>query len=535
MAGRGVSDKPERKPEARQIGLLRAGLSVSSMTMLSRIAGLARDVMLARFLGVSALTDAFFIAFRIPNFLRRLFGEGAFAQAFVPVLSEYREKRSAAEVTVLLNAVTGTLGSVLLLVTALGLLAAPLITWLFAPGFAGDAALFDTTATLLRVMFPYLLLISLAALAGSILNSYGRFAVPAFTPVWLNLCLMGGAWLGVHCSDQPVLVLAWAVTLGGFVQLAFQLPFLARIQRLPVRPRIDWQHEGVRRILKLMLPAMFGVSISQINLLLNTAIASFLPTGSVTWLYFADRLTELPLGLFGAAITTVVLPSLARQHAQAAQAVFSDTLAWALRLVLVLALPASLALILLAEPIIASLFQYQRTTPNDVLMAAWALRAYALGIVFIMLARVLAMGFHARQDTATPVRIGLIAIAANMGLNLLLVYPLHQYWGLGHVGLALSVSLSAALNALLLGIHLHRQGLLYWPAVYWRATVAVVLATASMGLLLFWITPEAQQWFDWRWWQRLSCLLGLCAAGAGLYFTLLYAAGLRLADFRRRA
>ncbi len=522
-------------PPPRRPGLLRSSAQVGLMTAISRVLGLARDIVLASTLGASALTDAFFVAFRIPNFFRRLFAEGAFSQAFVPVLAEYREKRSAAETLLLLNAVTGVLGSVLLLVTVLAIAGAPWLTWLFAPGFADTPAVFDLTVQMLRITFPYLLLISLAGLAGAVLNSYGRFGVPAFTPVWMNICMIIGALLGARYSTQPVIVLAWAVMLSGVVQLAFQMPFLARISRLPTQPRVDFRHEGVRRILTLMGPAIFGVSVSQINLLVNTMLASFLPVGSITWLYYSDRLTELPLGIFGIAIATVVLPSLSRNHAVASTDVFSETLAWAVRTVLVIALPATLALVLLAEPIIATLFQYNRTTPHDVLMAAWSLRAYALGLVGFMLIKVLAPGFYARQDTATPVKIGIQAMAANMVLNLLLVYPLHALFSLGHMGLALAGALSACLNAGLLWHMLRRQGVWAWPARYGDSIRRMLLVTLLMGLGLVLLAPPAEAWFGWGWYQRLWRLLALCGGGLLTYLAGLRLAGFRLRDFRRHA
>ncbi|HEY9032604.1 MAG TPA: murein biosynthesis integral membrane protein MurJ [Pseudomonadales bacterium] len=525
-----MSDTTPDKP----VGLLRSGATVSAMTMLSRVLGLMRDVLFASLLGVSAVTDAFFIAFRIPNFLRRLFAEGAFSQAFVPVLSEYRAKTSLAEVQVLVNAVAGTLGMVLMLITVIAVVGAPALTAVFAPGFVGNDELFALTSRMLQITFPYLLLISLTAFAGAVLNSYGRFAVPAFTPVWLNLCLMAGAVLGVRYSAQPVIVLAWSVLLAGAVQLAFQLPFLARLRLLP-RPKTDWSHPGVRQVLQLMLPAMFGVSVSQINLLLDTMLASFLPTGSISWLYYSDRLTELPLGVFGIAIATVVLPSLSRNHAAQSPEVFSETLAWGVRTILVIALPATAALLLLAEPIIATLFQYHRTTPHDVLMAGWSLKAYALGLSAFMLVKVLAPGFYARQDTRTPVGIGIRAMVANMVMNLLFVLPLHYFFQLGHMGLALATAAAACLNAGWLWQTLRVQGVWCWPARYRGSVLRILLATALMAVVLALVTPALDQWFAWHWYQRVWHLLGVCMAGVAVYFAGLVAMGFRVQDFRHHA
>ncbi len=525
-----MSESTPDKP----VGLLRSGATVSAMTMLSRVLGLARDVLFASLLGVSAVTDAFFIAFRSPNFLRRLFAEGAFAQAFVPVLSEYRTKATLAEVQVLVNAVAGTLGMVLVLITTIAVIGAPALTAVFAPGYIGNDELFALTSHMLQITFPYLLLISLTAFASAVLNSYGRFAVPAFTPVWLNICLMAGAVLGVRYSAQPVIVLAWSVLLAGAVQLVFQLPFLARLSLLP-RPKADWKHPGVKQVMQLMLPAMFGVSVSQINLLFDTMLASFLPAGSISWLYYSDRLTELPLGVFGIAIATVVLPSLSRNHAAESPAVFSDTLAWGVRTVLVIALPATAALLLLAEPIIATLFQYHRTTPFDVVMAGWSLKAYALGLSAFMLIKVLAPGFYARQDTRTPVGIGIRAMVANMVMNVLFVVPLHYLFQLGHVGLALATAAAACLNAMWLWRRLGEQGVWQWPDKYRGSVVRMLLATLVMVVVIVLITPAMDSWFAWSWDQRVWRLLGICGIGALVYFAGLLAGGFRLRDFRHHA
>ena len=350
------------------------------MTMLSRVLGLVRDMVIARYFGAGAGADAFFVAFKIPNFLRRLFAEGAFAQAFVPVLSSYRQQESITEVRRLVNAVAGVLGLVLLGVTAVAMLGAPLLTAVFAPGFLDDDLKFGLASDMLRITFPYLLLVSLTAFAGSILNSYDRFAVPAFTPVLLNLAMISAAIFLSPLMETPVIALAWGVFIAGALQLFFQLPFLMQLGLMP-RPKVDYRHEGVRRIMKLMVPALFGVSVSQINLLLDTVLASFLQTGSVSWLYYSDRLSELPLGVFGIAIATVILPSLSRKHAAESADQFAATLDWAVRAVLLIGLPAALALALLAEPLIATLFHYGEVTDRDVTMAAQSLRAYSAGLL----------------------------------------------------------------------------------------------------------------------------------------------------------
>lgn len=504
------------------------------MTALSRLLGLLRDVSFAIFIGAGANADAFFIAFKIPNFLRRLFAEGAFSQAFVPVLAEHREREERTgqpQVQALVDRVAGGLAGVLLAVTSLAVVAAPLVAALFAPGFVSQPYKFALVVDLIRICFPYLLLISLTGFAGAVLNSYGRFAVPAFTPVLLNLCLIGAAWWGGRQGEEPAYALAWGVLLAGLCQLLFQLPSMHYLGRLP-RLRWDWQHPGVRQVITLMLPALFGVSVAQINLLLDTVLASFLPTGSVSWLYFSDRLVELPLGVFAIAIATVALPSLSRHSARDSGAAFSATLDWALRLVLMIALPATVALLIMAEPILITLFQYRETLPRDVHMASFSLMAYTLGLTAFMLIKVLAPGFYARKDTRTPVRIGVIAMVANMVLNLVFVLPLHAWLQLGHAGLALATATSAWLNAGLLWRGLHREGA-WQPGPGWRRFwLQLGLATALMAVLLAWWLPPAAHWLALDWLQRTLGLLALCGAGGLLYVATLVATGLRMGDLR---
>ena len=399
--------------------LLKSSGLVGLLTMLSRIFGLIRDMIVAQYFGASASADAFFVAFKIPNFFRRLFAEGAFSQAFIPVLSEYRNQKTEKEVRQLANSVAGVLGGILFVITFLAIMGAPWLTALFAPGFLEDQSKYDLATDMLRITFPYLFLISLTAFAGSILNSYGYFAIPAFTPVLLNLVLISSAiWL-TPLFETPIIGLAWGVFIAGAVQLFFQFPFLLKMGLLP-RPRFDYKHEGVKRIFVLMVPALFGVSVSQINLLLDTVLASFLQTGSVSWLYYSDRLAELPLGIFGIAIATVILPSLSRQHASQSKQDFSNTIDWALRIVLLMGVPAAVALIVLAEPLVTVLFYYGELTQNDVFMSAMSLRAYALGLLAFMLIKVLAPGYFSRQDMKTPVKIGIWAMTANMLFNLIL-------------------------------------------------------------------------------------------------------------------
>ncbi|AKH68963.1 murein biosynthesis integral membrane protein MurJ [Spongiibacter sp. IMCC21906] len=514
-----------------QGGLLRSSAVVSVMTMLSRVLGLIRDVVIAAFLGATANADCFFVAFKIPNFLRRLFAEGAFSQAFVPVLSEYRENGSQASVKLLVDRVAGALGGVLTIVTALAVIGAPVVTTIFAPGFREDPLKFQLTSDMIRITFPYLLLISMTGFAGAVLNSFGRFAVPAFTPVLLNVCLISAAVYLSPYFPEPAMALAWGVLMAGVVQLVFQMPFLQRIHMLP-RPRWGWQDEGVKRIVHLMIPAMFGVSVSQINLLLDTVLASFLPTGSISWLYYSDRLVELPLGVFAIAIATVILPKLSRQKATGDEDSFARTLDWGLRGVLLIAVPAAVALVILAESILATLFQYGELGSRDVAMAAMSLRAYSLGLIAFMLIKVLAPGFYARQDTKTPVRIGIIAMVANMVMNIALVIPLHYYWQIGHVGLALATAASAWLNAGLLFRGLVKTAV-YRPKAGWgRYLLQLLLAVCAMAAVLVWGNQWLAELLQWPWWQRGLSLLALCASGAGAYLLLLILSGLKVAEFR---
>lgn len=510
--------------------LLRSSAVVGSMTMLSRILGLTRDIVIAVFIGATANADAFFIAFKVPNFLRRLFAEGAFSQAFVPVLAEYRERGPQLLVRQLLDRVAGVLGGSLLTLTVLMVVAAPLMTALFAPGFVSDAHKYALTTDLIRITFPYLFLISMTGFCGAVLNSYGRFAVPAFTPVWLNLSLISAALVAGPWFDEPVFALAWGVFLAGVVQLLFQLPFLYRLELVP-RPRWDTRHDGVRQILALMVPALFGVSVSQINLLLDTVLASFLPTGSVSWLYYSDRLTELPLGVFGIAIATVILPRLSRLQAGDDSKRFSETLDWGMRAVLLIALPASIALVLLAQPILVTLFQYGALSVVDVTMASLSLRAYSLGLLAFMLIKIMAPGFYARKDMVTPVKIGITAMVANMVLNVLFVVPLHSLWSIGHVGLALATSAAAYLNAGLLLRGLRRGGVLQLQPGWSPFLLRLLIATLAMAAALLLLTPEPELWQSWGWWDRALQLALLVTAGLVVYVGTQLILGTRMRDF----
>lgn len=500
--------------------LLRSTATVGGLTFVSRILGFIRDIVIAHFFGASSATDAFLVAFKIPNFMRRLFAEGAFSQAFVPVLSEYKTQRNRAEVKDLLDHTAGTLGGVLFLVTALGMVAAPGFVLLFAPGFWDSPEKFALTSDLLRVTFPYLLLVSLTALAGAILNVHGHFAIPALTPVLLNISLISAAIWGAPYFEQPITALAWGVFVAGLAQWLFQLPFLARLGLLP-RFRIRRNHPGVRRILRLMLPALFGVSITQINILVDTLMASFLVSGSVSWLYYSDRLIEFPLGVFGLALATVMLPTLSRAVSSGAFESYTRHLDWSLRWVFFIGLPSTLGLMALAGPIMTTLFYRGEFSAHDVLMSSRALVAYTLGLVGFILVKVLASGFYARQNTRTPVLIGAVAMLSNIVLNLLFIWPL------AHVGLALATACAALINAGLLFRALRRSQL-YRPLDGWTAFMARLMgAGLVMVSSLFFLAGDLESWLAYSTLER-AAWLSLNVIGGGLiYFVSLAALGLR--------
>ena len=527
---RASSDAVEREAPSNS-GLLGSSFVVSIGTMLSRVLGLVRDVVLANLLGAAPNADAFFVAFKIPNFLRRLFAEGAFSQAFVPVLTETREQGSHEAVRHLVDRVAGVLGGSLFVLTALAMVMAPWVALIFAPGFSRDVAKLALTADLIVWTFPYLLLISLTGFCGAILNTYGRFAVPAYTPVLLNLSLITAAVVWAPTMPEPALGLAMGVTLAGVVQLLFQLPSLRALKLTP-RPVWDTKDEGVRKILMLMVPALFGVSVSQINLLFDTVLASLLPDGSVAWLYYSDRLTELPLGVFAIAIATVILPTLSALNTRAEPEEFSQTLAWAMRNVLLIAVPATVALWLLAEPILATLFQYGAFTDRDVEMAAASLRAYTVGLGGFMLIKVLAPGYYARQDMKTPVKIGIIAMVSNMVLNVLFVFPLMWYFGMGHVGLSLATSVSAWINAGLLYLGLRRGGISLTGVFEAKFVARLVVAVSMMGIAVSMMSPAVSLWLtaDLRW--RVGQMTLLVFVGMASFAMVLAVLGLKLNEVR---
>jgi len=506
--------------------LFRSTAIVGSMTLISRVLGFIRDVVIAFLFGADAATDAFFVAFKIPNFLRRLFAEGAFSQAFVPVMAEYKEQRGRGELKHLLDRTAGSLALVLMAVTILGVAGAPWVILVFAPGFARHGHQFEMAVDMLRITFPYLFFISSTALAGGILNTFNRFAVPAFTPVLLNISLLSAAFLLAPKLPQPVMALAWGVFAAGALQLVFQFPPLWRMKLLP-RLRYGFHDPGVRKILKLMLPALFWVSVTQINLLIDTLLASFLPHGSISWLYYSDRLVEFPLGVFGIALATVILPNLSKDWSAGRHQAFSSSLDWGLRWVMLIGMPAAVGLFVLAEPILATLFQYRSFGVHDVHMAGMSLMAYAVGLVGFILVKILVPGFTSRQDTRTPVRFGVYAMGVNLVLNLSLI------WSLAHAGLALATSLAACVNAGLLLRGLRREGV-YRPAVGWRLfLLQVILANVAMGAVLYHFTWPLD-WSAWEMQERLLKLLLWIAIGAGIYLGTLALSGIHLSLRRPR-
>jgi putative peptidoglycan lipid II flippase len=500
--------------------LVKSTSAVAGMTMISRVFGFIRDMVTAHLFGASLFSDAFFVAFRIPNFMRRLFAEGSFSQAFVPVLSEFQKQKSPEEIKSFIDSMAGTLGAVLLIVTFFGILLAPWIVRVFAPGYAVGSERYDLAVMMLRITFPYLMLISLTAFSGAVLNTYSRFWVAAFTPVFLNISMIATAiWLAPHLQ-VPIVALAWGVFIAGVVQLLFQIPFLKRMGLLP-RPKIDFRNSGVMKVLKLMIPALFGVSVSQINLLLDTLFASFLVVGSMSWLYFSDRLMEFPLGVFGVAISTVILPHLSRHHASQSKEEFSLTLDWALRCVLLVGLPAAVVLAVLSGPLLSTLLQYGQFDGHAVIKARQSLSAFAIGIAPFMLIKVLAAGFYAKQDMRTPVRIGILAMVSNMVFNVILIWPL------AHAGIALATSLAALLNMGFLYYFLRQKGV-YQPRAGWkyfmfRLSFANVLLAVWLwvgsGDLQSWITHHAL-------WRGMHLMMLLCSAVL-VYFVGLWIAGVR--------
>ncbi len=516
--------------------LLKSTATVGAATVVSRILGFVRDVVLAKMFGASGATDAFFLAFRIPNFMRRLFAEGSFSLAFVPVLSEYRAKGDRVALRDLIDHVTGTLSAILLVLVSIGIIAAPQVLAIFAPGWLVDGRPeFDLAAGMLRITFPYIMLISLTALAGGILNTYERFLIPALTPVLLNLSLIAAALLLADHLEVRVTALAWGVLVAGFMQLLLQVPALMRLGLMP-KPRWGWRHSGVRHVVKLMIPTLFGSSVAQVNLLVDSIIATFLVSGSVSWLYYSDRLLEFPLGVLGIALATVILPNLSRKHAQTSTGEFSATIDWALRLAVIITVPAATGLVILSGPILITLFQYDAFQPDDVRMSAYSLVAYSAGLPAFIAVKVLAPGYYARQDTSTPVKIAIVAMVTNMVLNLLFVGLLvsREFEG-PHAGLALASSAAAYLNAILLFRGLKKREV-YMPERGWlRLWFAVTLACTAMGALLYFMTHDIESWLLAPAILRVKNLALTIVFGVIVYIFTCMVAGVKKDDFLRGA
>ena len=509
------------------MNLLKSLAAVSSMTMVSRVLGFARDAIVARAFGAGVATDAFFVAFKLPNLLRRIFAEGAFSQAFVPILAEYKTQQGEEATKTFIAYISGLLTLVLALVTLIGIVAAPWVLWATAPGFTKDPEKYALTVQLLKIMFPYIFLISLSSLAGAILNTWNRFSVPAFAPTLLNISMIGFAVFGAPYFDPPIMALAWAVVAGGVLQLLYQLPYLKKIGML-VLPRVSLKDSGVWRVLRQMGPAILGVSVGQISLIINTIFASFLASGSVSWMYYADRLMELPSGVLGVALGTILLPSLAKSFSSGDSEAYSGLMDWGLRLCFLLALPCSVALGVLSEPLIKSLFQYGEFSAYDAMMTRQALIAYSVGLMGFLLVKVLAPGFYSRQDIKTPVRIALFTLFATQMMNLAFIGPLK------HAGLSLSIGIAACINSALLYWQLrkrnHFQPKAGWLSFFVKLVVALLVMTAAL-LGMMYLMPA---WDIGNMPMRILRLLAVVIVGIVAYFGTLAALGFRIRDFARR-
>lgn len=509
------------------MNLLRAVTTVSGMTLLSRITGLARESVKAMAFGAGLQMDAFEAAFRLPNLLRRMFAEGAFSQAFVPIFAEYRQRRGEAETRALVSRVATLLAIVLLVVTVAGVLAAPWLVYLLATGFARTPGKVALTADLIRIVFPYIFFVSLVSLSGGVLNVYRRFAIPAVTPVLLNFSFIAAAvWLAPY-FDPPVKALGWGVFIGGVAQLAVQIRPLARLGMLP-RPEFDWRDPGVRRVLRAMAPAVVGVSAAQISTLINTQLAAALGDGRISWITYADRLMEFPTALLGVALGTVLLPSLAQHHADEEPERFSSLLDWGLRLAFLLALPAAVALAVLGVPLVATLYQYGRFGIEDVLQTRAAVLGYSVGLLALIAVKILAPGFYAKQSIRTPVKIAVAAVVVTQ------LFAVALMGVLGHAGLTLATSIGAAFNAALLFWFLRRRGI-YLPRPGWIGFLARVLAAlVVLGVALWFAAGPPAFWLHAGFVAKATRLAVVCGGGAAAYFAALWLLGFRLRDFERR-
>ena len=512
--------------------LLKSGMIVSAMTLISRVLGLVRDVVVANLMGAGASADVFFFANKIPNFLRRLFAEGAFSQAFVPVLTESHAQGDMDKTRELIARAAGTLGVIVSIVTILGVLGSGVVTALFGFGWFLDwmhggpaAEKFELASVMLKITFPYLWFITFVALSGAILNTLGKFAVSSFTPVFLNVMIILAAWFISPQLSQPEIGLAIGVLLGGLVQFLFQIPFLIKAGVM-VKPKWGWRDPGVVKIRTLMIPALFGVSVSQINLLFDTFIASFLQTGSISWLYYSDRLLEFPLGLFGIAIATVILPALSRKHVDAHSEGFAHTMDWGVRMVTLLGIPAMLGLMVLAKPMLMVLFMRGEFSPQDVHQASLSLLAYASGLLNFMLIKVLAPGYYSRQDTKTPVKYGIIAMVTNMVFNAIFAYFY------GYVGLAIATALSAFVNMALLYRGLHIAGVYQITKRTVLFIVRLVIAGAAMVAAILWQLEDMSVWLGWSFAHRSGVLGMLIGLGAVVYLAVVFLLGVRLKDLK---
>jgi len=507
--------------------ILKSTYIIGLMTMISRISGLIRDVVFANLLGDKAAADVFFVVFRIPNFFRRIFGEGAFSATFVPVFTEYRLHKSELENTQFLQLLIGKFSLILIICSLLGVLFAPILVGILAAGFLQEPEKFDLAVTATRIIFPYLFFISLIAASAGILNTCGRFAVPAATPILLNLCLISSAILIVPYYEDSPIVLSIGVLVAGGGQLLFQLPFL-RKEKLTIRPRVIARKEdkvgndGVRKVFKLIIPAIFGVSVAQVNVLISTLLASFMVTGSISWLYYSDRLMEFPVGVFGIALATAILPNLSKKHRAKSRENFSAILDWAVRLVLLICIPSTVGLVILSRPMITTIYFHGDFTEHGVTMSAASLVAYSIGLTAIVMVKVLAPGFYARQNIKTPVRIGMIAVGANILFSLLLFYPFK------HVGLALATSIAAFINAGLLYIKLKQQSVLIPKPGWLLYMLKILTASAIMGLFLLWAISSQESWLNMGLWERPVRLFGIIVAGGTVYLLTLFLSGLHL-------